>query len=149
MGLLKLKHENELDLETESDREDEVEREHALLEGMLAAVRRAIRGIDGGYEASAVALERIWGPKGRHVTEALLRSCLAEDVETRRNYFRFEWLFWFALHSEEVRELLDEVNGKAKPKKSYEQLYRDQCAVIREELGGKLAERIIRKTELR
>lgn len=143
MGLLKLHSANQLDLETENERVDEVDFEHEMFDEFFKAVRRAVRAL-GGYEECAVALERIWGSKGRHVTEALLRSTLSEDVEAKRNYFRFEWSLWFALHSEDVREVFAVVSGRGKPTKKPEDELRDLKQELRDQFP-KQAEKLIRK----
>lgn len=143
MGLLKFQTDGELDLETPRDRENEIEREHELFDGFLVACRKVVREV-GGYDEAAAALQLIWGPRGRHVTAQFLRSCLVEDSEAKRNYFRIEWLFWFAAHSETIRQQLLEVAGHGKPKKKPEDELEDLKRELRSEFP-KHAEKLIRK----
>lgn len=143
MGLLKLSNPDELDLETDQDREDEVKREVTVREELWNALRRAVREL-GGYDACAAALGHVWGSQGRHVTSERLRSTLAQ--EANRNHFPLEWVIWFAAQNEGVADVLNEIAGAGKPKKPMADELRDLKALVREEMP-KRAAAIIRKAE--
>src|SRR4051812_2279894 len=75
---------------------------HAIvLERVFAACRKVVRELTA--DVVARELDVMWANRGRPVTAPVLRSALADS---RGNYFRFEWILWFAEHSDEVRELL-------------------------------------------
>jgi hypothetical protein len=136
-----------MDVEDPKAREREVAREVAdqrlLLERFFAACREVC--LDQTYEVVAVELERVWGDLGRHVSTGVLKSALSQS-DPNRNYFRWEWCIWFARHSEHCAELLAEIIGRGKPKKTPEQELADLKSVIRNEYPRQ-AERLIRKGE--
>ncbi len=142
MGLLNLARTDELDLETETEREIETDRQVALRNEIMVACRGVVREL-GGYDQCAAALSHVWGGQGRSVTAPALRATL-NDVE--RNYFRFEWIIWFATQSERVRDLMNEIGGTGKPKKTPEEELADLKRVMRKKLGS-VAEELIRKAE--
>lgn len=120
----------------------EIEAENLEREELFAACRQCCRDL-GGYEVTAAALDRRWGPKGRPVSASLLRAAL-NDAE--RNYFRGEWLVFFRRKSEDVARLMA---AGTKPRKTAEELLSDLEAELREELSHKRVEQIIRKARAR
>ncbi len=101
-----------------------------------------VRGAKG-YEACAAALDRRWGePHGRPVSASTLRAALADS---ERNYFRAEWLDWFACRCKEVADLLAR---RVKPIKTAEERLADLEAEIAEELP-KRAAALIRRARAR
>lgn len=113
-----------------------------VFEGLLAACRACARLLT--VEVCARELDRIWGDRGRPVSAAVLRAALNG---TERNYFRLEWAIWFARQSEDVAELLLEIVGQGKPKKTPEEELADLKKLVRDELSHKRAEALIRKAE--
>lgn len=81
---------------------------------------------------------------GKGVSESLLAACLRGS---NRNYFRLDWLLWFAEESEEVREVLLEIVGRGKGMKDPKDELRDLKEVLRNEYP-KQAERLIKKGQL-
>jgi hypothetical protein len=79
--------------------------------------------------------------RGKGVSPATLRSCLEG---TERNYFRLDWILWFAEQSEEIADLLCEVAGRGKPQKSPEEELADLKEIVRSEYP-KQADRLLRK----
>lgn len=126
----------------EDEEAAEIEAENLWREELFAACRQCARDL-GGYEVTAAALDRRWGPKGRPVSASLLRAAL-NDAE--RNYFRGEWLAFFKSKSEDVAKILA---AGVKPKKTPEELLSDLEAELREELSHKRVEQIIRKARAR
>lgn len=112
-----------------------------VFEHVLAACREVARVIT--VEVCARELDRIWGDRGRPVSPSVLRSALGDQ---RGNYFRLEWLIWFAAQSQHVRDLLVEFATDT-PKDPTEDLD-DLHDVLREELG-KTGEALIRKAKAR
>lgn len=110
-----------------------------LFEHLITACRAVSRLIT--VEVCARELDRIWGDRGRPVSAAVLRAALNG---AERNYFRLEWAIWFARQSEEVAELLREIGGNGKPKKTPEEELEDLKSILRTEYP-KQAEKLIRK----
>lgn len=115
---------------------------HRLLREQLLLACAAVAE-DRGYAWTAKQLDDIWGPLGSHVSATLLRNCL-QGVE--RNYFRAEWTTWFAEQSTDVADVLAEMAGRGKPKKTAADELRDLKAAMRAELGA-VANKLIRKAE--
>jgi hypothetical protein len=133
-------------LEDPAEEQAEIEAGYLWREQIYSAIRTFIAGYiangQKGYEAAAAALDRRWGEKGRPVSASMLRAALGD---TERNYFRAEWLDWFAARSPEVADLMAR---RVKPVKSPEEQLRDLENEIREELP-KRADSIIRKARSR
>lgn len=131
----------ELDLETDVDRQRELNRQHQLFEELLGAIRAATIA-RGGAKLVAAALDDLWGSPahGRGVSESKYRACLADDGE--RNYFRVEWIIELALNPEVADVLRRIVDGKSEkdPREELE----DLRALVREELPKRAGD-IIRK----
>lgn len=127
--------------ELAKDREREADDQALLFEHVLAACRAVARDLT--YDACARELDRIWGERGRPVSAAVLRAALND---ARGNYFRLEWLIWFARQSEDVAQLAREIGGAGLPKKTPEQELEDLKNVLRSEYP-KQAQRLIRKAE--
>lgn len=126
--------------EAEKERSREADDQRLLAERFYAACRAVVR--ESSWDAVAKELDAIWDPAGRGVSAGVLRATLAPNSE--RNYFRFEWAIWFARQSDDVADLLAEIIGRGKPKKTPEQELADLKQAIRAELP-KRAEHLIRK----
>ena len=125
------------------EREREADDQRLLAEHFFAACRSVVR--EGRtWDSIAKELDAIWDPVGRGVSAGVLRATLAPNSE--RNYFRFEWAIWFARQSEECADLLAEIIGRGKPKKTPEQELQDLKDLLREELPKRAAS-LIRKAE--
>jgi hypothetical protein len=118
---------------------DDADAQGVLLEQLLAACRAVARELT--YDRCAAELDAVWGERGRTVSAAVLRAAL---TGTERNYFRVEWLFWFAQQSPDVATLVLEIAGRGLPKKKPEDELRDLQSEVRAEFP-KQAERLIRK----
>jgi hypothetical protein len=113
------------------------------LNQLFAACKKAVRNL-GSADDAALELSAMWEDRGRPVTAPVLRAALADS---RGNYFRLEWILYFAELSEEVRDLLIAIGHGDTPKDPREELD-DVYDVIREELG-KTGEALIRKAKAR
>jgi hypothetical protein len=80
---------------------------------------------------------------GKGVSSSTLRSCLES---TQGNYFRLDWLFWFAGECDEVADILMEIAGH-KSEKTPEQELEDLKNALRSEYP-KQAAALIRKGQL-
>lgn len=133
-------------LETETDDELEIEAGYVWREQLWSAMRSFVAGyIAGGqkgYDAAAAALDKRWGSRGRSVSASTLRAALADS---ERNYFRAEWLDWFAARDTDIANL---VARRVKPTKTEAELRADLEAEIREEYP-KQAEKLIRRARAR
>jgi hypothetical protein len=131
-------------MDVESDEERDAESEargdaHAVvLEHLFAACKRVVRELTADYVAEE--LSKIWANRGRPVTAPILRSALSDS---RGNYFRFEWVLWFAEHSADVRELLIGVGAGDSDKDPADEL-EDLKGVLRNEFP-KQADRLIQR----
>lgn len=96
-----------------------------------------------GYDGCAYRLNLRWGEEGRHVTAGSLRAALETS---ERNNFRLEWAYWFAEQSADIADLL---GRHVKPTKTAEEMNADIIAVMRELLGHKLVEQILRGAKAR
>ena len=123
------------------ERARERDQQALLFERLLTACRAVSHELTA--EHCAKELDAIWGDRGRPVSAAVLRAALADS---RGNYFRAEWLIWFAQQSEAVADLLLEAGGRGKPKKKPEDELRDLKALMRRKLGT-VANELIHKAE--
>jgi hypothetical protein len=126
------------------EKEEEIEDQRDLFMRFSAACRAVIRDLTADVVANE--LEAIWGELGRHVSSGVLKQTLAQGEVFNRNYFRFEWAIWFARQSEDCAELLAEIIGRGKPKKTAEQELADLKSVLHSEYPRQ-ATRLIRKAE--
>lgn len=133
-------------LEDPAEEQSEIEAGHIWREQLWSAMRTFVASYIAnglrGYDAAAAALDRRWGDRGRPVSASLLRAALA-DAE--RNYFRAEWLDWFAARSPDVADLMAR---RVKPVKTAEERLADLEAEIRETYP-KHADGVIRKARAR
>ncbi len=137
-------------LESDAEEALEIEAARAWRDQLYSAIRIFVHTyIDArtglkGFNACAAELEKQWGDpeRGRFVSGALLQAALKDS---ERNYFRAEWLFWFASRCPEVADLMAR---KSKPKKTADERIDGYQRVIREENSHKRAEAMIRKAEL-
>lgn len=84
----------------------------------LKCFERFIQGaravcVDRGYGKVANELDGTWSKLGHPVSESVLRATMRENGE--RNYFRMEWVPYFARHSEECAQALLEMAGRGEP----------------------------------
>lgn len=117
------------------------DQQRILREQLMAACRQVALTL--GYDRCAAELDRIWGRDGRTVAATFLRAALHDD---NRSHMRLEWLLWFAEQSEVVADLVLELGGRGKPKKTPEEELRDLKEIMRRELGA-TANKLIRKAE--
>ena len=136
-------------LETDEEEAAEIEAGRIWRDALYLAIKTFIAGYmangQKGYVACAAALNARWGSKeeGRHVTDALLRATLKDS---ERNYFRAEWLDWFACRSSEVAEIMAR---RVKPVKTTEDELRNLEAEVREVVSHRTAEQIFRRARAR
>lgn len=130
--------------EVAREREREIEDQRALLERFFAACRDVIRDSTGDKVANE--LEALWGDLGRHVSSGVLKQTLAQGEVFNRNYFRVEWLIWFARESEEVADIVAEMIGLGLPTKDPKEELRDLQEIVRSHYP-KDAEKHIRKAK--
>jgi hypothetical protein len=128
-------------LDDPQDAEREGDDQALLFEHLIAACRAVARELT--HEVCARELDKIWGDRGRPVSAAVLRAALND---ARGNYFRAEWVIWFARQSEDVAQIAREIGGAGLPKKTPEQELEDLKNVLRSEYP-KQAQRLIRKAE--
>lgn len=117
------------------------DRRKLLREQLMAACRQVALTL--GYDRCAAELDAEWGPEGRTVAATFLRAALNDEG---RSNFRMEWLPWFSEQSEVVADLVLEMGGRGKPKKTPEEELRDLKELMRRELGA-TANKLIRKAE--
>lgn len=134
-------------LEDPAEELAEIEAGYVWREALWSAMRAFVAGYvtangQKGYEACAAALDRRWGERGRPVSASLLRAALND---TERNYFRAEWLDWFAARSPEIADLMAR---RVKPIKTDAELLRDLEAEVRAEMPRR-ADALIRKARAR
>ena len=120
----------------------EVYRHRLLMDRKLAAARKVVS--ERTVKACADELDQIWGPLGHPVSASTLANALRDH---ERNYFRSEWDSWFADQSEEFREVIAEVAGRGKPKKTPAEELAVLKELLRSELGTAGA-KLIRKAEV-
>lgn len=112
---------------------------------LMAAIRAFARERQIGSCAAELDQDDAVFGGGKGVSASTLRSCLES---TERNYFRLDWLLWFAEESEEIADLVMEVAGRGKPVKKPEDELRDLKEALRQEFP-KQADRLIRKGQSR
>jgi len=134
-------------LEDPAEEEAEIEAGRLWRAQLWSALRTFVTGyIAGsqkGYEACAAALDRRWGPDGRPVSASTLRAALADS---ERNYFRAEWLDWFARRDPDVAAIMAR---QVKPAKTDAERLADLEAELREVLSHKQAEQVLRRARSR
>lgn len=111
------------------EKEERDEADHDLFYRLMAAFRAVTRDLTNDRAANELAA--MWAPHGRDVSPATLRATLAPGNE--RNYFRVEWIIWFARQSEDVAHLLMEIAGHGLPRKSTVDELEDLRAIVRRE----------------
>lgn len=117
----------EMPVDDPREKERDAEGQHDLMYRFYAACREVCREMT--YEKAANALDVIWSPLGRAVSSSSLKMTLAPGNE--RNYYRWEWCVWFARQSEECADVLAEIAGRGKPKKTPEDELRDLQNIVR------------------
>lgn len=130
-------------LQTDDEEQAEIEAGRLWREQLWSALRSFAQSYMAnglkGYDACAAALDKRWGELGRPVSASTLRAALNDS---ERNYFRAEWLDWFAARSQDVAELMAR---RVKPIKTPEERLADLEAELREELSHKRAEAVLRR----
>ncbi len=129
-----------LDVETEEEIDAAGDAQAVVLEHLFAACKAVVREMTA--DRVAAELNKIWANRGRGVTAQVLRAALADS---RGNYFRVEWMFWFAAHSEDVRELLLGIAAGESPKDPADELA-DLQELVRKEMPQQ-APRLIQKAK--
>ena len=120
----------------------EVYRHRLFLDRKLAAARKVVA--EQSIKVVADALDQIWGPIGHPVSASTLSNALRDH---ERSYWRSEWDSWFCDESEEFREVVAEMVGRGKVKKSAEEIAEDYERLVRDALSPKNAEVLIRKAK--
>lgn len=120
----------------------EVYRHRLFLDRKLAAARKVVA--EQSIKIVADALDQIWGPIGHPVSASTLSNALRDH---ERSYWRSEWDSWFCDESEEFREVVAEMVGRGKVKKSAEEIAEDYERLVRDALSPKNAEVLIRKAK--
>lgn len=120
----------------------EQDRQILLRVEIMAACRAVVRDL-GGNDAAAALLDKTWGRDdvGRGVSGSTFKSC----VNDTGNYFRLEWIFELANHSETIRNLLHDAADGRGAKPEGEEL-RDLQEIVRKKLPED-AEAMIRKAK--
>lgn len=136
-------------LQTDAEELAEIEAGYVWRVALWSAMRTfaaSFIGADGqkGYAGCAAALDKRWGGDtfGRPVSESTLGAALRDS---ERNYFRLEWVDWFAARSPEIADLLAR---RVKPTKTAEQYIRDLEDEVRGEMP-KRADAILRNARSR
>lgn len=136
-------------LETEEEEAAEIEAGRLWRDALYLAIKTFISGYIAngtkGYVACAAALNARWGSPehGRQVTAALLGATLKDS---ERNYFRAEWLDWFACRCPEVAAIMAR---RVRPVKTAEDRFNDLEAEMREVVSHKTAEQVLRRARAR
>ena len=120
----------------------EVYRHRLFLDRKLAAARKVVA--EQSIKVVADALDQIWGPIGHPVSASTLSNALRDH---ERSYWRSEWDSWFCDESEEFREVVAEMVGRGKVRKSAEEIAEDYERLVRDALSPKNAEVLIRKAK--
>lgn len=135
-------------LESEQEELAEIEAEYRVREELFSAIRMFIAGYicgsQKGYDAVAAQLNKRWEPHGRPVTGGPLRASLSMNSE--RNNFRAEWLFWFMENCAEVAEIMAR---KVKPEKTDRQVLDDLLEELQEDLSHKRIAAAVRRARTR
>jgi hypothetical protein len=123
------------ELRTDAEEQAEIEAGYIWRASLWSAMRTFATNYIGpsgmrGLAAVAAELDKRWGGDafGRPVSESTLGAAL-RDAE--RNYFRLEWVDWFAARSPEIADLLAR---RVKPVKTIEQYVSDLEAEIAAEV---------------
>lgn len=134
--------------QAEAEAAEKAERREArgvLRHRLMAALRQHAREYQINAAASELDQDDATFGGGKGVSASTLRSCLEG---TERNYFRLDWLFWFAEESEEIADIVMEIAGRGKPVKKPEDELRDLKEALRQEFP-KQADKLIRKGQTR
>lgn len=117
------------------------ERRGVLRARLMAALREFARERQMNTCATELDKDDALFGGGKGVAASTLRACL-EGVE--RNYFRLDWILWFAEESEDVADLLCQIAGRGKAEKTPEEELEDLKAQLRAEFPRQ-ADKLIRK----
>ena len=118
----------------------EVYRHRLFMDRKLAAARKLCA--ERSVKVVADALDQIWGPLGHAVSASTLSNAMRDH---ERNYWRSEWDSWFCDESEEFREVVAEMIGRGKAKRSPAEMIEDFERLVRDALSPKNADALIRK----
>lgn len=120
----------------------EVYRHRLLMDRKLAAARKVCA--ERSVKVVADALDQICGPLGHTVSASTLSNALRDH---ERNYWRSEWDSWFCDESEEFREVVAEMCGRGKSKRTEREVNEEYERLVRDQLSPKMAEALIRKAK--
>lgn len=120
----------------------EVYRHRLLMDRKLTTAKKLVA--ERSIKVVADALDQIWGPLGHTVSASTLSNALRDH---ERSYWRSEWDSWFCDESEEFAEVVAEMVGKGKAKKTPEQIAEDFETLVTEKLSPKEAAALIRKAK--
>lgn len=120
----------------------EVYRHRLFMDRKLAAARRLCA--ERSVKVVADALDQIWGPLGHPVSASTLSNAMRDH---ERNYWRSEWDSWFCDESDEFKEVVAEMIGKGKAKRSEKEQLEEFDRLVRDALSPKNAEALIRKAK--
>lgn len=120
----------------------DVYRHRMLMERKLRAAQKLCA--ERTIKVVAHDLDQIWGPLGHAVSASTLSNALRDH---ERSYWRSEWDSYFADHSDEFRDVIAEMAGKAKPKKTKEELFDALVRLLPHELASKRVEALLKKAE--
>ncbi len=120
----------------------EVYRHRLLMDRKLAAARVLVS--ERSIKVVADALDQIWGPIGHPCSASTLSNALRDH---ERSYWRSEWDSWFCDESVDFADVVAEMVGKGKAKKTADQIAADFEALVTEKLSAKEAAALIRKAK--
>lgn len=120
----------------------DVYRHRLLMERKVQAAKKVCA--ERSVKVVAAALDEIWGPLGHAVSASTLSNALRDH---ERNYWRSEWDSWFCDESEEFREVVAEMCGRGKTKRTPQEQLEDMERLVRDALSPKSAEALIRKAK--
>lgn len=120
----------------------DVYRHRMLMERKLKAAQKVCQ--ERSIKAVAHDLDQIWGPLGHSVSASTLSNALRDH---ERSYWRSEWDGYFCDASAEFREVILEMAGKSKPRKTKEEMFDALLRLLPHELAsGRVAE-LLKKAE--
>jgi hypothetical protein len=120
----------------------DVYRHRLLMERKLQAAKKVCAELS--VKVVAAALDEIWGPLGHAVSASTLSNALRDH---ERNYWRSEWDSWFSDNSDEFREVIAEMCGRGKAKRTDKEVNEEFERLVRDQLSPKIAETLIRKAK--
>lgn len=120
----------------------DVYRHRLLMDRKLQAAKKLCA--ERSVKVVAAALDEIWGPLGHAVSASTLSNALRDH---ERNYWRSEWDSWFCDESDEFKEVVAEMCGRGKSKRTTQEQLEDMERLVRDVLSPKNAEALIRRAK--